>query len=98
MQWEPQFYADQKACSAAFVDVGKRYVRVHSYLNLVLTLPDPPEQFEGAVRTLKALARELEALQHAPSEVYHGIDQLLRAKLGVSAGALRQLGAHQGHE
>jgi hypothetical protein len=98
VQWEPKFYSDQKACSAAFLDVAKRYVPEHSYLSLVLTLPDPPEQFDGAVRTLRNVAHELEALHHASSEVYHGVDQVLRAKLGVSAGALRQLGTAQSHE
>ena len=98
VQWETQYYIDQKACSKAFNDIAHRYVRVHPYLSLVLTLPDPPEQYDAAVRTLRNLARELEALQHAPAEVQHGIDKLLRAKLGVSAGALRNLGTHQAHE
>jgi hypothetical protein len=99
VQWVPQYYADQAACSKAFLDVAQRYVRGHRYLNLVLTLPDPPEQYDAALRTLRNLGRELESLQHAPAEVQHGIDQFLRARLGVSSGALRNLASHQGqHE
>jgi hypothetical protein len=65
-------------------------------LNLVLTLPDPPEQYDAALRTLRNLARELESLQHAPAEVQRGIDQFLRARLGVSAGALETWRAIKG--
>ena len=97
VQWEPQYYADEAACSRAFFDTAHRYVRGHQYLNLVLTLPDPPEQYDAALRTLRNLARELESLQHAPAEVQRGIDQFLRARLGVSAGALRNLASDQGH-
>jgi hypothetical protein len=97
VQWAAQYYADQAACSRAFLDVADRYVRGHRYLNLVLTLPDPPEQYDAALRTLRNLGRELESLQHAPAEVQRGIDQFLRARLGVSAGALRNLAGDQGH-
>jgi hypothetical protein len=97
VQWSAQYYADKAACSKAFLDVAHRYVRGHRYLNLVLTLPDPPEQYDAALRTLRNLARELESLQHAPTEVQHGIDKILRARLGVSSGALRNLAGDQGH-
>ena len=97
VQWSAQYYADKAACSKAFLDVAHRYVRGHRYLNLVLTLPDPPEQYDAALRTLRNLARELESLQHAPAEVQRGIDQYLRARLGVSVGALRNLAGDQGH-
>jgi hypothetical protein len=79
VQWAAQYYADQAACSRAFLDVADRYVRGHRYLNLVLTLPDPPEQYDAALRTLRNLGRELESRQHAPAEVQRGIDQFLRA-------------------
>jgi hypothetical protein len=97
VQWSAEYYADKAACSKPFLDVASRYVRGHRYLNLVLTLPDPPEQYDAALRTLRNLARELESLQHAPAEVQRGIDQFLRARLGVSAGALRNLAGDQGH-
>ena len=96
VQWSAEYYRDKAACSKAFLDVAHRYVRGHRYLNLVLTLPDPPEQYDGALRTLRNLARELESLQNAPAEVQHGIDKILRARLGVSSGALRNLES-QGH-
>ena len=96
VQWEAQYYIDEADCSRAFFDIAHRYVRGHQYLNLVLTLPDPPEQYDAALRTLRNLARELESLQHAPAEVQRGIDQFLRARLGVSAGALRNLAGDQG--
>jgi hypothetical protein len=75
--------------------VASRYVRGYPYLDLLLTLPDPPEQYDAALRTLRNLGRELESLQQAPAEVQHGIDKILRASLGVSSGALRNL--DQGH-
>lgn len=96
--WEDRYYIDQKACNAVFLDTAHRYVRRHPYLNLVLTLPDPPEQYLAAVRLLTNLAHELESLQEAPAEVHRGIDKLLRAQLGVSSGALRNLLSHQGHQ
>jgi hypothetical protein len=91
VQWSAEYYADQAACSKAFFDIAHRYVHVHRYLNLVLTLPDPPEQYDAALRLLRNLAREVEALQHAPAEVQRGIDSLLRNRLGVTASALRNL-------
>jgi hypothetical protein len=91
VQWEEQYYTDQKACEAPFKDIATRYVHYHPYLNLLLTLPDPPEEYGVAVRTVRALARELEALQHAPAEVRGGMDKLLRERLGISSTALRGL-------
>lgn len=91
VQCEDQYHKDKHACEAPFIDIATRYVHYHSYLHLILTLPDPPEEFGVAVRNLKALARELEALQNAPVEVRRGVDKVLRVQLGVSSGALRGL-------
>jgi hypothetical protein len=96
VEWETQYYTDKAACSKPFIDVAHRYVRAHRYLSLVLTLPDPPEQYDAALRLLRNLGRELESLQHAPAEVQHGIDRILRDRLGVSSGELRNLES-QGH-
>lgn len=94
VKWEDQYYKDKAACEAPFIDIANRYVRHHTYLNLLLVAPDPPEEYGAAVRLLKDIARELESLQDAPPELQKGIDKLVRTQLGVSSAALRGLLTH----
>ena len=91
-QWDQQFYNDREACLAPILQAINRHVKVHIPFWIAMTLPDPPPDYSQAVQILKNAGQALAILDTLPERERRLVDQLVEARLGVRASALRALG------
>ncbi len=87
VQYEPQYYADREACKERWDDFLRRHVRV-KVINILLTLPDPPEELTRAARVVEELQHELRRLADIEPEAAAQLGAELARLLQVSPATL----------
>jgi hypothetical protein len=90
VRWEERYTNDRDACRKAWNDLIRRF-EISKEIPIVFTLPDPPPEYERAVRYLAAVDHALAAAhEHAPAAAAV-IEQAIAMTLNLTPTLLRQI-------
>jgi hypothetical protein len=85
--YDPPFYDDQQHCIASFEKSMHNGVRIHEYMQLIKTLPDPPSPFalQKIMRASHGLRDEIVALSQRDHATAVKVARFVAAQLGITS-------------
>jgi hypothetical protein len=88
--WKPPYYEDGERCRREFERRMLPFEKV-KYVNILLTLPDPPHYYDRVIQELASIPDALQALADEAPEEAAEIGRVVEERLGVDMELLGQL-------
>jgi hypothetical protein len=88
--WKPPYYEDGERCRSEFRRKMMRFEKV-KYVNILLTLPDPPHYYYRVIHELATIPEALVALAEEAPEEAAEIQRAVEEQLGLDIELLAQL-------
>lgn len=92
LQFEAQYDKDRADCELRWRELVRRYVQFDPFFNILLTLPDPPEDYRRVFVQLEALSHAIRQIEAHAHEDARQIEQAIEAATGINAAVLHGIG------
>jgi hypothetical protein len=94
--WEDAYYQDGNNCRAAFSALVRSLERFE-HVNILLTLPDPPPDYERYMRQFEAINGAIQLVEQGDPRALNEIRGAVMAALGLTPQLLSQLASQRQH-